>query len=161
IVSGIERLGAGTTFLGQRLFGATLTSDASGASVGTGNLDPTTIGNVRDPLSGETYSLADLRTGGQLADNANSKLAAQVMETAIKQIAGLRGELGAFQNRLTTMGNVRDVTRINLADALSQIQDTDYAAEANSFVRNQLLSQTSIATTAIANSQPQSVLELL
>ena len=163
IVSGIERLGAGTTFLGERVFGPNvqLQSDASGTSTTTGDLDTTKLGGVFDPLSGETYSLADLQTGGALADNANPALAAKVVDAAIKQITSQRADLGAFQNTLKTMGNVRDVTRENLSSALSQIQDTDFASETASLMRNQILSQTAIAATAIANRQPQSALQLL
>src|SRR5256714_7898181 len=50
IVSGVERVGAGTTFLGERLFGAQLQSDASGASTTTGDLDPTQLGRIFDPF---------------------------------------------------------------------------------------------------------------
>ena len=59
------------------------------------------------------------------------------------------------------MGNVRDITRENLSSALSQIQDTDFASETASLMRNQMLSQTAIAATAIANRQPQHALALL
>jgi flagellin len=163
IVDGISRVGTGTTFIGQRLFGpnVVLASDASGASTGTSDLDPTKVGQIVDQNTGQEYSLADLRTGGALADNADPELAAKVVEAAIKQIAGQRASLGNFQNTLKAMGNVRDITRTNLADALSQIQDTDFAAETTSLVRNQMLAQTSIAATAIANSQPRAVLSLL
>src|SRR2546429_4241894 len=163
IVSGVERLGAGTTFLGERVFGPNvqLQSDASGASTTTGNLDPTQLGGIFDPFTGETYSLADLQTGGTLADNANPELSARVIDAAIKQISGVRADLGAFQNTLKTMGNVRDITRENLSSALSQIEDTDYATEAVSFMRNQMLSQTAIAATAIANRAPERALGLL
>jgi flagellin len=163
IVSGIERLGVGTTFLGEHLFGPNvqLQSDASGASTTTGNLDPTQLGAVFDPFSGETYSLADLQTGGMLADNVNPELSAKVVDAAIKQITGVRADLGDFQNTLKTMGNVRDVTRENLSSALSQIEDTDYATEMLAFTRNQMLSQTATSATAIANRAPQRALDLL
>ncbi len=163
IVDGIGRIGLSTTFLSQRLFGpnVVLQSDASGAETTTGDLDPTTIGQVRDPLSGQTYSLADLRTGGALADNADPKIADEVVEASIKQISGQRAALGSFQNTLSSIGNVRQITQENLADALSQIQDTDFASETASYVRSSLLTQTSIATTAIANSQPNALLSLL
>jgi flagellin len=163
IVDGITRINAGTTFLGQRIFGSNvqLSSDASGASTGTADLDPTKLGAVFDPFSGQTYTLADLRSGGALADNANPAIADQVVTTALKQIAGDRASLGDFQNTLISMGNVRDITRENLADALSQIQDTDVAEETVSYVRNQTLSQAAISTMAIANHQPTNVLSLL
>ena len=127
----------------------------------SGDLDPTQLGAVFDPFSGEAYSLADLQTGGALASNFNPELAARVVDAAIKQISGVRADLGAFQNTLKTMGNVRDVTRENLSSALSEIQDTDYATEMLSFTRNQMLSQTAIAATAIANRTPQQALGLL
>jgi len=163
IVTGIEHVGVGTTLLGERLFGAgsQLQSVASNASTETGDLDPTRIGVIFDPLTGENYSLADLRTGGALADGANTELAGKVIEASINQIAGVRGDLGSFQQTLVSLGNVRGVAQENLASALSQIQDADYAVEVAEFVRNQTLAQTSIAATAIANRQARNVLSLL
>ena len=155
--------GIGTTFDGQSLFGGSvvLASDASGAQTTTGNLDPSTIGLVFDPKTQQAYSLADLRSGGALADNANPQLADEVVDASIQQLASMQASLGSFQQTLSAMGDVRQVMTENLTDALSQIEDTDFASEASEFVRDQTLSASGTAVLAVANSQPQQMLSLL
>lgn len=161
IINGIQRTGITTSFFGQQVFGNQLDSVASQVGVSTPSLDPSELGQVYDQSTGTTYSLADLKSGGALADGANSKIADEVVEQAIKDISGDRAALGDFQEALSAMGDVRDVTKINLTDALSQVEDTDFAAETSEFVKDQILTQTGTAALAIANSQPANALPLL
>ncbi len=124
IVTGIQRVGLGTTFLGQKLFGQVLQSDASDAGTSTGDLDPTKMGTVYDQKTGQSYSLVDLRSTGALEMNGNPQIADEVVDAAIKQVASWQASLGTFQQTLSVMGDVRGVTRVNLADAYyRQIED--------------------------------------
>lgn len=72
-----------------------------------------------------------------------------------------RARLGAVQNRLTYAYSNTSMTYENLASARSQILDTDFAAEAASLTRAQILMQAASAMLAQANSMPNQILTLL
>jgi len=84
-----------------------------------------------------------------------------VLTNAINIISLERARIGAQQNRLEfSMKNV-DNTSENLQAAESRIRDTDMAAEMTTFVQNQILTQSSTAMLAQANTLPQGILQLL
>lgn len=162
IIDGLERIGINSTFMGQALFADTVSTEPGPQrDIPRTTLSPHVTGSVTDSQSMESFTLADLRSGGQLADNVNPEMAAKVIDEAIKQIASQRSDLGNFQHSLVSMGNVRQNTIYNLSDALSRIQDTDFAVETASLARGQMLSNTASATMAIANVQPRTALRLL
>ena len=73
----------------------------------------------------------------------------------------IRANLGAMQNRLeNTISNLQ-IQAENLQAAESQISDTDVAQEMTSFVKEQILSQASIAMLAQANSLPKMALQII
>ena len=109
------------------------------------------------------YSLADLRTGGKLnlIDGDLSK-----SQTLVKDLtnsyAQQRADLGARAQQIDSEIEQANTEYINLTDAQSQIEDTDYAKEVSALVRAQVLQQA--AAFAIRLSQqsgPQQVLGLL
>lgn len=84
-----------------------------------------------------------------------------IVESA-KQVAVLRGRLGAFEkNVLDTNVNQLSVTMENLTSAESAIRDADFAQETSNLARNQILVQSGTSVLKIANQTPQSVLALL
>ena len=90
---------------------------------------------------------------------ANS--AVQIIDSAIKTISSIRGDLGAIQTRFeSTISNLQ-TTSENLSAARSRIQDADFAAETASLTRAQILQQAGISILAQANVSQQSVLALL
>ena len=92
-------------------------------------------------------------------DGASDAIAA--IDAAIGTVSGLRGDLGAVQNRFESIINNLQVTTENLAASESRIRDTDMALEMVSFTRNQILTQAGTSMLAQANQAPQSVLGLL
>lgn len=83
------------------------------------------------------------------------------LDHAIEHLSGNRATLGALQNRIqSTIANL-NVYRENLEAANSRIRDTDMADESSELVKNNILTQTTIAVLAQANQAPQSVLKLL
>ncbi|TVR92863.1 MAG: flagellin [Spirochaetaceae bacterium] len=92
-------------------------------------------------------------------DRANAAIG--VLDEALKTVSKQRADLGAYQNRLDYARQGLLVGAENLQAAESRIRDTDMAEEMVSFVRNQILNQTSNAMLAQANQQPQMVLQLL
>ena len=87
--------------------------------------------------------------------------AVQTIRDAINYVSGIRGDLGAVQNRLEHTGNNLSVMAENIQDAESTIRDTDVADEMMKYVKNNILVQSAQAMLAQANQVPQGVLQLL
>ncbi len=83
------------------------------------------------------------------------------VEEAIKGVASLRADIGAFQNRLEhTVDNI-NTTAENLQASESRIRDVDMAKEMMQFTKNNILTQAAQSMLAQANQNPQGVLSLL
>lgn len=83
------------------------------------------------------------------------------VENAISQVGTLRSKLGANINRLghtaANLANMKDNTDL----ALGNIRDADFASEASSMTRNQMLAQTSMSMLKQSNSMSGMVMNLL
>jgi flagellin len=87
--------------------------------------------------------------------------AVRVVDDAVAMIGRERAGLGAFQNRLEhAMSNMANNSQ-NTQAARSVIADADYAKEAAALAKNQILQQAGTAMLAQANSQAETVLNLL
>lgn len=73
----------------------------------------------------------------------------------------IRSTFGAAQNRLEHKIDNLNNNSENLTFAESRIRDTDMAKEMMNFTKEQILTQSSQAMLAQANSLPQSVLNLI
>jgi flagellin len=94
--------------------------------------------------------------------NGDLEAAQKVVSEAIRQTSSLRGRLGAFQKN-TIGATVRSlgVASENTAAAQSVIRDADFASETANLTRSQILVSASTNILSMANSQPQTVLQLL
>lgn len=84
-----------------------------------------------------------------------------VLDAALKVVSKQRADLGAYQNRFEMAVVGVASAAENLQAAESRIRDVDMASEMVDYVKNQILVQSSTAMLAQANTQPQSVLQLL
>ncbi len=84
-----------------------------------------------------------------------------MLKSKIAQLAAQRGEIGAFEARLSTAIATTRVTTENFAAAQSQIEDADISVEAANLVRSQILQQAGAAILAQANQGPALALALL
>ena len=82
------------------------------------------------------------------------------IDNAINTLNGVRGDLGAIQNRLGYASANIASTIENYQAAESVIRDVDMASEMTSFTKNQILLQSGTAMLAQANMAPQQVLAL-
>lgn len=107
--------------------------------------------------------LSDLISGGAASlSQGGAGQASKIVEKAIRQVAVLRGRLGAFEkNTLQTNAQSLSVALENVTAAESSIRDADFAAETSALTRAQILTQAGTSVLATANSTPQSVLSLL
>ena len=83
------------------------------------------------------------------------------IDGAIQFVSGIRGRLGAYQNRLETTINSLDVTSENVTAAYSRIMDVDMAEEMTNYTTYQVMTQAATSRLAQANERPSSVLQLL
>ena len=122
-------------------------------------IETVTTGN----LGSSNGFLSDIKSGGSSnVVNGNLTTGQKIVDDAIKQVSSLRGRLGAFQkNTVGSTINNLGATLENTAAAESSIRDTDFASETANLTRQQILAQAAIQSLAIANAQPQSVLQLL
>jgi flagellin len=122
------------------------------SDVSTRKLGNSSIGHLADLASGKSFNVI----GGDLT------AAQKVVAEAIDTISAIRGRLGAFQKNTvgSTIRNL-NIQLENTTAAESAIRDTDFAAETAGLTRNQILVSASTNILALANSQPQSALQLL
>ena len=151
----------------------TLAQGSSGAAGGTGSAatsfnfyvgsDPAKTGNT------VTFAAAALDlnltvSGSSLKDilsEANAGSAAVAVDKALTKLAQSRADAGAMVNRLEhTVSNLMNVSQ-NLSEAVSAIEDTDYAAESANLARATVLAQAGTAMLAQANQSPNYILTLL
>jgi flagellin len=163
--SAINKVGSTKTF-GITGGGATFSlgaqvNTANSASIGIGNVNTGSIGKYVS--NGTLYTLADLGSGKAAAVNSgDTGLAQNIVNQAIKSVAGLRGRLGAFQkNVLGSTINSLNVALENVSSSNSAIRDTDFATETSNLTRNQILVQAATSVLSQANQSPQAVLRLI
>lgn len=110
------------------------------------------VGYLDRLAAGKSYNVVD----GDL--NAAQKTVSE----AIKQVSSLRGRLGAFQKN-TVGATIRSlgVAVENTAAAESVVRDADFASETAQLTRSQILVAASTQILTLANSQPQTALQLL
>ena len=83
------------------------------------------------------------------------------IDSALRRVSQQRADLGAYQNRFETAQQGVSIAAENLAASESRIRDVDMASEVVNYTRNQILMQSNTAMLAQANTQAQSVLQLL
>lgn len=121
-------------------------------SLATTSLGDNVVGYLSSLSSGGTNSLT----------SGNTIQAQKVISSAIRQVATLRGRLGALQKDvLETNINSLSVTLENVTASESAIRDADFARETAALTRAQILVQANTSVLSQANSSPQNVLALL
>lgn len=137
---------------------------------GTGGLMEFQIGIHNSPLLDRlrydgTTNTATISALGLNAESVATKEGAQVslqkLDDALVSINGVRSELGATQNRLSSIINTLAIGDENLSAANSRIRDVDVAAETASLARNNILVQSGTSVLSQANQVPNIALKLL
>jgi flagellin len=126
-------------------------------SLGIAEMSTSKLGSV---AQGFLNSLAS----GQVNNAASGDIqqAQDVVNEAIRQVSSVRGRLGAFQKNV--VGATIRSLNINLENttaAQSSVRDADFAVETANLTRQQILVSASTNVLSLANSQPQSALQLL
>lgn len=111
-----------------------------------------TLGNAQK--AGLGLTTLDLGTA------ANAQKAITSIDTAISSLNTVRGNIGAYMNRLSYASANIATTIENVSASESVIRDVDMASEMTSFTKSQILLQAGTAMLAQANMAPQQVLSL-
>ena len=74
-----------------------------------------------------------------------------IVDEAMNQVSGVRGEIGAYSNRLESSANSLAVASENILAAQSRIQDADFARESTRNATNQMILEANIAVQSQAN----------
>lgn len=94
--------------------------------------------------------------GASTADGLLAKL-----DDALTTVADFRADLGAVQNRFSSIIANLNTNIINTTEARSRIQDADFSVEVSAMSRANILQQAGVSVLAQANQVPQNVLSLL
>lgn len=147
-------------------------SDFNGIKLldGTGGILEFQIGINNDPTLDRlrydgTYANATLASLGLTGESVSTKEGAQVtvkkLDDALVQVNGVRAQLGATQNRLSSIVNNLGVADENLSAAKSRIRDVDVAEETANLTKNNILAQAGVSVLGQANNFPNVALKLL
>ncbi len=181
MASEITRIANATDFNGIHLLNGTLSSDSHDGSgmtssgklkvhFGTGNDSAedyyyVTIGCTTASALGvgnQAYDTTNkLRAGGTVSTQQAAQKSLEAITQAIVSKDKIRAHLGAVQNRLENTITNLNTQAENLQSAESRISDVDVATEMTKFVRNQILTQSSVAMLSQANSLPQMAMKLI
>ena len=131
-------------------------------SDGATNPSYTTVSVAVGPLSATQIGSNSTTLGTQnLGSSSGGSAALTVINTAISDVAAMRGIIGAGINRLNSATNVINTQVQNLTSAQSSIQDANVGQVVANLSKYQVLEQTGISALAQANSTQQAVLKLL
>jgi len=100
-------------------------------------------------------------TGLDYTSKEGAQDSLEKLDMAQTNVNGIRADLGALQNRLTSTTNNLLVNEENQSAANSRIRDTDVAEVSSELVRNNILLQASTATLAQANQSNAVALSLI
>ena len=104
---------------------------------------------------------ASFVSGLDITSVKGAQQALEVVDQALKSVNSARADLGAIQNRFTSVVANLQTSSENLAASRSRIRDPDFAKETAELTRTQILQQAGTAMLAQANQVPQNVLSLL
>ncbi|WP_394694960.1 flagellin [Pseudoxanthomonas japonensis] len=123
--------------------------------------------NAADTNQTYTATVAASAPARQFASNLDissvkgAQQALEIVDKALTSVNGARADLGAVQNRFTSVVANLQTSSENLAASRSRIRDTDFAKETAELTRTQILQQAGTAMLAQANQVPQNVMSLL
>lgn len=150
-----------TSYGGEKLFatGGKLTA-AMNFQIGASKDEAMTV-NLSADLTATNTAITGLATGLTITDAAGAQTLVESLEGSLESVGTVRSSLGANINRLghtaANLANMKDNTEL----ALGNIRDADFATEASTMTRNQMLAQTSMSMLKQSNSMSGMVMSLL
>lgn len=154
----VDRIAKSTTFNGIDLLNGT--GGVLEFQIGTRN-DPQ-LDRLRYDATQNDATLSTLGiTGESIATKEGAQTTLQKLDDALVHINGVRANLGATQNRLSSTINNLGISEENLSAAKSRIRDVDVAKETADLARNNILVQAGTSVLSQANQSTNIALKLL
>ena len=119
------------------------------------------LGLTADTATTGKITLAGTETDTSMTQTLVNTLDSTYIMAGVQANIANRAALGATQNRLNYIVDNMQTLSNNLADAMSRIVDTNYAAETANLTRGQILQQAATSMLAQANQMPNVILTLL
>ena len=164
LVSEVDRISQTAEFNGMTLLSGRFAEDGVKLQVGAntdqnfivklGNMSATALG-LKGPGQDSTEQSISL------ADPESANMALATIDEALKTVNKNRADIGASMNRMEMTQKGIDIASENVAASESRIRDADMAKTITEHVKNQILQSTSVSLLSQANSQSQTVLQLL
>jgi flagellin len=151
----LTRISEQTSFAGQNLLDATFI--AKDFQIGADGGQKITISIGQDFDASVMLSTGTANISSAVAATS----AIDLVDNALVKVNTTRADLGAKQNRFSSVIRSNDNTAQNLSASRSRVLDTDYAAESAALAKSSVLQQASSSMLAQANQQPQIALSLL
>ena len=147
-------------------------SDFNGVKLldGSGGIMEFQVGINNDPTLDRLYydgnfTNATLASLGLTAESIQTKEGAQSvlkkLDDSLVQINGMRSNLGAMQNRLSSAVNSLSIADENMSAAKSRIRDVDVAEETAAMAKNNILVQAGVSVLSQANQSANAALKLI
>ena len=116
-------------------------------------------------LTNSNGSIVNSSLGGansvNLTTTGNALVALSAVQAAVNQVAGISGQLGSYQNRVTQILANLQTEGTNTQAAYNNIMDVNFASEMSNFTLLSTLAQSGEAMLSQASMVPQGLLTLL
>ena len=151
--SELTRISTDTQFGGRDLFDGTYDEQFQiGANAGQ---------TISITITASLSAIGVLGADQTVSTFAGAQTSITAIDGALETVNGIRADLGATQNRFSSIIRSNQNTSENVSASRSRIEDTDFAAESANLARTTVLQQASSSILAQANQQPQIALSLL
>lgn len=164
LVSEIDRIASSATFNGLQLFTGKFATGNEAITLHIGSQADQQISFNLEAATAESFGLKNVQGSGEslsISSPDEANMAIATVDEALLRVSRQQSLIGANQNRMEVAKQGIDIASENMAAANSRIEDADLAEKLVEFSKNQVLSQSSLAMIAQANSQSQNVLALL
>ena len=164
LVSEIDRIASSATFNGLQLFTGKFATGNEAITLHIGSQADQQISFNLEAATAEAFGLRNIQGSGEslsISSPDEANMAIATVDEALLRVSRQQSLIGANQNRMEVAKQGIDIASENMAAANSRIEDADMAEKLVEFSKNQVLSQSSLAMIAQANSQSQNVLALL
>lgn len=164
LVSEIDRIASSASFNGMQLFTGRFASGNESITLHIGSQSDQRISFNLESVTAESLGLRNAQGESgimSIQDTDSANMAIATIDDALLRVSKQQALIGANQNRMEVAKQGIDIASENMSAANSRIEDADMAEKIVELSRNQILSQSSLAMMAQANSQSQNVLALL
>ena len=164
LVSEIDRIASSATFNGLQLFTGKFATGNEAITLHIGSQADQQISFNLAAATAEAFGLKNVQGSGEslsISSPDEANMAIATVDEALLRVSRQQSLIGANQNRMEVAKQGIDIASENMLAANSRIEDADMAEKLVEFSKNSVLSQSSLAMIAQANSQNQNVLTLL